>query len=600
MSGFLSQNLIEQVRSANDIVDVIGGAIPLKRAGLNFTALCPFHREKTPSFNVNPRKQIFRCFGCGKGGDVFTFVREYEGLDFVEAVKRLAERARIPLQFDNDPAAKERTFIKDKLFEIHEQITNYWHAMLKNDGAGERAREYLKERGVTPEAVDLFRLGFAPTGWDDSVNWARGKGYTPETLAEGGLLVQREEKSGFYGRFRGRLMFPIADEQGRVIGFSGRVLPGDDDERKYVNSPETPLFLKSKVMFGLDKSKRALLEKESAIICEGQLDLIACFMAGVQNVVAPQGTAFTADHARILKRYVKEVVLCFDSDNAGQKATVRVLDHLLGSGLATRVATVPAPHDPDSFIKANGAEAFRELISKAESFFDHYLNWLCSTNDIASDRGQQEVVRAMAEATQKAGDPFLTDRYARKTAARLGVSTTNARAAFGKRGGARAQARSGEEGAEGFDPEDRSWRPNAHEFWLLKLVFFDEQSTAWVAEHLDLEWIQNLVVRQILEQGIYPDAEGRLPSAASLVQRIDDPRAQSLLTEALAEEREIKNAQQQLNDLILKLRNATYDREIVALAGRAEQSGIDDEAKLQLLQEQLRLRQAKNQPLQPM
>src|SRR6185503_16387388 len=193
--------------------------------------------------------------------------------------------------------------------------------------------------------------------------------------------MRNPEKGSNYDRFRGRLMFPICDEQGRVVAFSGRILTGDEKAAKYVNSPETPIFTKSKVFFGLDKSKRALLEAGYAIICEGQLDLIACFMAGVQNIIAPQGTAFTAEHARILKRYVEEVVLCFDSDEAGQNATVRALDSLLASGLAVRVATVPAPHDPDSFIKALGSEAFKELIQRAAGFFDYYLNRLCLSND---------------------------------------------------------------------------------------------------------------------------------------------------------------------------------------------------------------------------
>jgi DNA primase len=215
-------------------------------------------------------------------------------------------------------------------------------------------------------------------------------------------------------------MFPICDEQGRVIGFSGRILTGDEKTAKYVNSPETPIFTKSKVFFALDKSKRAILDAGFAIVCEGQLDSIACFMAGVQNIVAPQGTAFTDQHARIIKRYVDEVVLCFDSDNAGQNAAVRSLDSLLASGLAVRVAIVPPPHDPDSFIKANGGEAFRQLIAGAEGFFDYYLGRLCRTNDITTDKGRIGVVREMAEAVQKTGNPVLVDKYAQKTASGLG------------------------------------------------------------------------------------------------------------------------------------------------------------------------------------
>src|SRR5687768_15861709 len=340
MAGFIDPATLEQIRAASDVVDVIGSYLPLKRAGANFVTLCPFHKEKSPSFNVNPHRQIFHCFGCHKGGDVFTFVKEYESITFVEAVKRLAERASIPLLLDKTPGQEQARFLKDTLLDMHEQIAKRWHAALQNDAAGQIARDYLEKRGVPAEAVQLFRIGYAPDAWDDTVNWAKSKGFEIAAVEQAGLVIRNEESGRHYDRFRGRLMFPICDEQGRVIAFSGRVLSGDEKTAKYVNSPETPIFTKGKVFFGLDKSKRALLDAHSAIVCEGQLDLIACYMAGIQNVVAPQGTALTPEHARILKRYADEAVLCFDSDNAGQNATVRSLDGLLAAGLAIRVATV--------------------------------------------------------------------------------------------------------------------------------------------------------------------------------------------------------------------------------------------------------------------
>src|SRR5713226_2902968 len=251
-------------------------------------------------------------------------------------------------------------------------------------------------------------------------------------MEKAGLILRKEGSDNYYDRFRGRLIFPICDEQGRVIGFSGRVLTGDEKTAKYVNSPETPIFTKSKVFFGLDKSKRALLDAGYAIVCEGQLDLIACFMAGVENIVAPQGTALTADHARILKRYVSEAVLCFDSDEAGQNAAVRSLDSLLASGLAVRVAVVPAPHDPDSLIKASGGAAFKDLIERAEGFFDYYLNRLCATNDLTTDKGRLAVLHDMAAAVHKTGNVVLVDKYAQKTALRLGVSPDAVRSEFKK------------------------------------------------------------------------------------------------------------------------------------------------------------------------
>ncbi|MGH8023085.1 MAG: DNA primase [Limisphaerales bacterium] len=219
MAGF-SQATLERIRAGSDIVEVIGSYLPLKRAGANFIALCPFHKEKTPSFNVNPHRQIFHCFGCHKGGDVFTFVKEYENIGFADAVRRLAERAKIPIEMDSTPGERQARHLKDALLEIHEKIAQRWHACLLNEAAGQMARDYLKKRGVSPEAVELFRLGAAPESWDDTVNWAKSKNYDLSVVERAGLVVRKEETSNYYDRFRGRLMFPICDEQGRVVAFS--------------------------------------------------------------------------------------------------------------------------------------------------------------------------------------------------------------------------------------------------------------------------------------------------------------------------------------------------------------------------------------------
>ena len=347
----IPQATIEQVRNASDIVDVISSFLTLKRAGTNFIGLCPFHNEKTPSFNVSPSRQIFHCFGCHKGGDVFTFLREFENLNFVEVVQRLAERASIPIEFEMTPGQREEHSDKETLRTLHEHVAKRWETTLANDARAQAARDYLAKRSISDEAVKRFRLGFAPDEWSDTMNWAKSKKYDPELLQKGGLAIAGDK--GHYDRFRGRLIFPICDEQGRVIGFSGRVLSADQKGGKYINSPETPIFSKRRVIYGLHKAKRPILNAKSVIVCEGQLDIIACHLAEIENTVAPQGTALTADHARILKRYAEEVVLCFDSDTAGQQAALRSLDDLLASGLAIRVAVIPQPYDPDSFIREN-------------------------------------------------------------------------------------------------------------------------------------------------------------------------------------------------------------------------------------------------------
>ncbi len=595
MAG-ISPATLERIRAASDIVDVIGSYLPLKKAGANFTALCPFHKEKTPSFNVNPHKQIFHCFGCHKGGDVFTFVKEYENIGFVDAVRRLAERAKIPLEFDNNPAAQESRHLKDQLLEIHEKITQRWQNCLANEAAGQLARDYLAKRGVSAAAIKLFRLGAAPELWDDTVNWAKSKNYELPLVEKAGLIIRKEETGNYYDRFRGRLLFPICDEQGRVIGFSGRVLSGDEKTAKYVNSPETPIFTKSKVFFGLDKSKRAILDAGFAVVCEGQLDLIACFMAGIQNVVAPQGTAFTDQHARIIKRYVNEVVLCFDSDNAGQSAAVRSLDHLLASGLAVRVAVVPAPHDPDSFIKNFGGEKFRQLVENAEGFFDYFLNRLCTQNDANSDKGRIAILHAMAEAVHKTGNVVLIDTYAQKTALRLGVSPEAVRAEFKKVPVTKTAPDEGED--ESFEAaESEAPRPSLYEFHLLKLLLLHDGLVSWVALHLDLNWVLHPLARQIVERRLATQQNENWKSLAAFLDGCESAEMRSLVTEAVAEDRKIPNPETQLADVILKLRNQFLDRQIAALTQKASQSEISDAEKIESLRQQQKLREQKRAQL---
>lgn len=614
MPGLFSSETLDRIRAANDIVDVVSSYIPLKRAGANFVALCPFHKEKTPSFNVNPHRQSFHCFGCHKGGSVFTFVMEYESIDFVEAVKRLADRAKIPLEYERGESGQKTRHLKDTLLQIHEQIAQRWHNCLLNEAAGQTAREYLKKRGVSDEAIKLFRLGAAPDAWDDTVNWAKSKDYDLEMVEKSGLIIRKSEagtdagaNSGtgnprletrnHYDRFRGRLVFPICDEQGRVIGFSGRVLSGDEKTAKYVNSPETPIFTKSKVFFGLDKSKRAILDAGFAIICEGQLDLIACFMAGVQNIVAPQGTAFTGDHARILKRYADEVVLCFDSDEAGQNAAVRSLDHLLESGLAVRVAVVPAPHDPDSLIKECGGIAFKNLIHGADGFFDYYLNRLCATNDIATDKGRLAILREMADAVLKTRNNVLIDKYAQKTALRLGVSSDAVRTEFSKQRGAGRSPNFETSETDGESQSGIPSLPSPQEQWFLKLLLLHDDVLPWCVSHFDVEWIEHPLPRRIVSMCMDAHRQGHWTNLAAFLDECDTPEIRNLVTEAATEERTIPNPMQQIADVSTKLRNQHIDRQIMSLIQQSNQPETNDATRIQILRQLQELRVLKRQPL---
>lgn len=367
----ISEETIQQVAAASDIVDVVGSYIQLKRSGSAWKALCPFHHEKTPSFQVNPARQIFKCFGCGAGGSVFRFVMDYENVDFATAVRRLAARAGISIE-EESPEDQKRRSERDRLLALHRDAAGWFHWNLMKRPLAANAREYLKSRGINGEIATRWQIGFAPDDWSALSQWAREKGYSEAELSRGGLVLTRDRGDGVYDRFRNRVMFPICNDYGEVIAFSGRTL--GNDPAKYVNSPETPLFTKGRVLFGLHKSKRAILAANEAIVCEGQLDLISMFEAGIENVTAPQGTAFTAQQARLLRRFAESAVMCFDSDAAGRTAVERSLPALLSVGIAVKVARMPAGQDPDSLIREQGAGALRDVLDRAVDFFDDLVD----------------------------------------------------------------------------------------------------------------------------------------------------------------------------------------------------------------------------------
>src|SRR6202171_1756812 len=446
--GTIPPQTIEQIAAANDIVEVIGTYFPLKRAGSTFKALCPFHQEKTPSFTVSPSRQTFHCFGCGAGGSVFRFVMDYEHLDFPAAVKKLANRVGIPVieERGSSPAEEDRQHeARRALLQLHAEAAEWFHENLVKAKIGAPAREYLKGRGIDRRIAKDWQIGFAPDSWDAFLNWALERGYRRAQILQSGLIKPRDEnrpEGEAYDRFRGRIMFPIHNDVGEVIAFSGRVLEKESEGAKYLNSPETPLFRKGRVLFGLHKTKPGLIEANCAIVCEGQLDLITVFEAGITNVVAPQGTAFTEDQARILKRFVSEVVLCFDADTAGQKAAERSLDALLQNNLVVRVAEMPAGEDPDSMVRQRGKEEFEKRVAAARDFFDAWIDHETASTDLDSLGAKMQLARKLADTVAQIRDPLLRGQVSNKVSARLGVAVSDFENLLSK------QRRSGFEGAK--------------------------------------------------------------------------------------------------------------------------------------------------------
>jgi len=426
--GTIPPETIEQIAAANDIVEVIGSYFPLRRAGANFKALCPFHQEKTPSFMISPSRQTFHCFGCGAGGSVFRFVMDYEHTDFPSAVRKLAARAGITVEEKRGVGDEDRQYeARRTLLKLHADAAEWFHENLLKRDVGEPARKYLRQRGITAAIAKHWQLGYAPDEWDAFGNWARAHGYHTRDLMTSGLAKTRDDaqsapdqRSSGYDRFRGRIMFPIHDYRtGEIIAFSGRLLKDAEGAAKYLNSPETPLFRKGSVLFGLHKSKRALIEANCAVVCEGQLDLISLFEAGITNVVAPQGTAFTENQARVLKRFVNDVVLCFDADSAGRKAAERSIDALLQNDLIVRVAEMPAGEDPDSLVRREGKDAFEKRLSGARDFFDYWIEREAAGVDLASVGAKMLLARRAAESISRIGNDAMRNEVIYKAAARF-------------------------------------------------------------------------------------------------------------------------------------------------------------------------------------
>lgn len=393
---YYPEEIVEEVRVKNDIVDVISGYVRLQKKGNSYFGLCPFHNEKSPSFSVSKDKQMYYCFGCGAGGNVFTFIMEYENYSFVEALKYLADRAGVELpQIEYSKEEREKRDLKSTLLEINKLAAKYYYAQLKTD-KGKAAWTYLKNRGLSDETIVHFGLGYSNKYSNDLSQYLKTMGY-PEELQQKAGLVTIDEKHGVHDKFWNRVMFPIMDVNNRVIGFGGRVM--GDAKPKYLNSPETMIFDKSRNLYGLHRARTS--RKPYFIVCEGYMDVIALHQAGFQNAVASLGTALTAGHASLIKRYVKDVYLTYDSDEAGTRAALRAAPILKAAGINTKVIRMEPYKDPDEFIKNLGAEAFEERICNAENGFMFGLRVLATSYDMESPEGKTEFFR---EAARRLGE----------------------------------------------------------------------------------------------------------------------------------------------------------------------------------------------------
>ena len=527
--GRIPEETIEQVLASTDIVDLVGSYLPLKRAGSNFKANCPFHNEKTPSFMVNPARQSYHCFGCGEGGNAIGFVMAYENLPFPDAIKKLASRAGVIVQEDSyDPEADKRRRQKSRLLELHNQAARFMYQLMIESPDAQHARDYLKSRGYGKGMAERWVVGWMPDNPGIFLDWARKQGFTGRELCASGLAALKDERNpraGLYVRFRDRLMFPIHNDYGDIIAFSGRQLREDPNTGKYINSPETQLFKKSKVFFALDKARRQMTKDKYALLCEGQIDVIACHESGIGSAIATLGTACTPEHARLLKRYTNDVVICFDSDAAGFKAADKAFSILAPEGMHIRMVIMPKGDDPDSLIKRDGSDAFKALVTNAQEYFIVKLEHETSTRDLTSIRERAALAKEMADLIAYVGDKLTKDALINQVATRLGIGAEEMRGSVVDAEKQQAKSRFYEKRQSKLDKEKHAEMPaqvganpmNGSIAYLCHLAMTSQDAQDWLGEQLETisEPLESLpggsILRNILAKR--PD-----PNKASAVQ----------------------------------------------------------------------------------
>lgn len=493
MTTFFPKETLEEIRSRANIVGIISDYVSLKKAGRNYQGLCPFHNEKTPSFTVSEEKQVFYCFGCQKGGDVITFIKEINNLSFPEAVYHLAQRYGVTVPAPDDSQGR-RPADTEALLSVNEKALAYFHAILMKRAEGHVGREYLKKRRISREVCETFSLGYAADRWDGLVSFLAKEKVSLEAAKSVGLISSRKE-GGYFDYFRKRIIFPIRNLYGRPIGFGGRVISGGTP--KYLNSPDSSIYKKTYSLFGLPITREAITTEDRVLIVEGYFDLLSLYQAGIRSVASPLGTALTSGHIRALKRYTTNMYVLFDADEAGKKATLRSLELFLEEGLSPRVVIMPAGHDPDEVINQKGPEYFQQQISQAPFLIDYFIGKTIARNDITHPDGKSAVIKGVMPILNQIGDPIVQDDYIRRLAEKLSVREDRIRR-FAKETSVLTQQQ-----ALVYPEEDR------REAFLLALVLkkpdlLDALEQANVLQDLDnadLRALGNIVLREYKEHG---------------------------------------------------------------------------------------------------
>lgn len=568
MKDAVYDDFIDKLRSQCDIVSVISEYVPLKKKGKNYWGCCPFHHEKTPSFSVTPDKGFFYCFGCQTGGNVFNFLMKLENLTFMEAVKALAAKMNVPVP-EKEKSERERQLEREmaSLLRANTMAGDFFHSCLTKTSYGKAAREYLKARGVTDETIATFRLGFAPQAWDKLTVALAGRGFNADTLAKAGLAVARSG-GGVYDRFRDRIMFPIADARGRIVGFGGRVMDGS--QPKYLNTAETPIFNKRYVLYGFDLAYQAIKQAGRAIVVEGYMDLIALHASGIKNAVASLGTSFTPEQARQLARHASEIYFAYDSDAAGQNATLRALATVRALGLAVRVVTIPDGKDPDEFIRKHGADAFRALIDAAPALLSYQVSQALAANDYSGASGKMAVLAQAIPALAEAPDLAEVNEHIRLLSQTLGIHEEDIRREIRKTQQKDKNVSRGQTSATLGLAQQPAPKTVAAERQLIRLMLEDSSIIPYVQAQLDGEDIQGGERKTIINSLFSAYNMGKSPAADILAMTLPEAAAAEL-SNIMVMEIQVSDVSRVVDDYIRIIRIARLEALIKLHSLRAEE-----------------------------
>ncbi|MBN1869473.1 MAG: DNA primase [Candidatus Omnitrophica bacterium] len=581
--GLIPDEIIAQVIDRCDIVEIISAYVPLKRAGRNFKGSCPFHHEKTPSFIVNPDKQIFHCFGCHVGGNVIGFIMKQDRLEFPEAVRLLAQKANVVIPEAKDNA--QETNIRQLIFKINVLAAEYFHQNLihgKSQPAKE-ARDYLKRRKIELKTVEKFQLGFALDQWDGLIEYLRDKKIHLGLMEKAGLILPRDKDRGYYDRFRNRIIFPIFDTQAHCRAFGARTLEPDRDPSKktakYLNSPETPVYVKGHHLYGFHLAKQAIGQEDFVVIVEGYMDCIMPHQDGVTNIVASCGTALTVEQIRLLHRYTKNVVMLFDMDLAGEMAMLRSLDILIEEGMNVKVATLEQGHDPDSFIRQYGVDSFRQKIHEAQGLFDYKLNILTKRYDVQAIESKARISGEMLQTIDKFGNAVLQSEYLKRLAQALTVPESALLTELKK-----VRQMTGEKKNFG-----RVLAPmtaiveqiRVVETDILKLLLEEESLIAATMREIAPSDFQDKRIREVISKIFDLFDQGKEISGANLINSFEDQEMQHLIAQVMAKESifsgDIKKIHSDYINRMKKDRVKMQMKELQSQISEAEQQGRQSE-----------------------